>query len=569
MKKITYILLLAFIFASLSIPLFSQTVEEVEKSERGIEKEKNLWDEIWKKKPAPEKEGPAIPPGEAVLAPQEQAMLNRIDVIGVTLIPEKEINRIIQPYLNRVVSAEEMRTVANEITAAYRKRGLVTSRAYLPPQRVDSGVLEIRVLEVATGNIEVRGNKYFKAKIYSNRTGLKKGKPFNYDTLRIGLREINLLPDRNVKAVLAPGKETGTTDVILEAQDRLPMHIGFDWDNYGSRFVDKDRIRTTLTHNNLLGLDDALTYQYQVSEGENYALSSARYLLPLTQHLKLGFFYADSKIDLRQEYEEENLNARGKSRIFSMYLTQLLMNKENFNFNFNLGFDYKNTYNFQGGIITSTDLMRVAKASLDADLTDSWGRTIINNEVSFGIPSVMGGLEKRDDLCSRSGAGGKFFKDTLGVLRLNRMPFNSTLLWKNQAQFSPDILTAAEQFQIGGIVNVRGYPAAEIVGDRGFSTTLELSMPVYPLPKGMKVPYSKAKLYDALRMILFYDLARAHLKRPTATEEKDKTLRAAGCGMRLILPENFSIKAEFAWPLDNTPSDGDHMHAWLEVSKSF
>ncbi len=163
----------------------------------------------------------------------------------------------------------------------------------------------------------------------------------------------------------------------------------------------------------------------------------------------------------------------------------------------------------------------------------------------------------------------KYVKNNLYLLRLQRLPFNSTLLWKNQAQITSDILTATEQFQIGGIVNVRGYPLAEVVGDRGLSMTWELSMPPYLLSKNIKVPFSKAKFYDAARVIAFYDWATAHLKRPTATEEKNKTLRGAGCGLRFNLPENFSFRVEVAWPLDNMPSDGDHAHTWAEVSKTF
>jgi hemolysin activation/secretion protein len=149
------------------------------------------------------------------------------------------------------------------------------------------------------------------------------------------------------------------------------------------------------------------------------------------------------------------------------------------------------------------------------------------------------------------------------------MPFSSTLLWKNQIQISPYILTAAEQFQIGGIANVRGYPPAEAVGDKGYSMTWEWSFPLYFIPKDIKVPFSKAKFYDAFRLAVFYDWANTRLRRPIGTEQKDRTLKAAGCGLRLNLPENFSLRLDFGWPLDNTPSDSDHMHTWAQVSKSF
>lgn len=569
MKKNIIMLLLGAFIIYAGCPLFAQTAEEVEKSQQEIQKERRLREKIGREKEKTEIEQVPVPEAEVGLVGKGKTLITTITVTAATLIPEKTINDIIQPYQNKQLTVKEMQKIADLITDAYRKEGFVTSRAYLPPQKIERGILEIRVVEGITGDMVVKNNRYFKSKLYSKKILLKKGEPFNYETLREGLNRINQFPDRYAKAVLAPGKEAGATDIIIEANEQLPMHAGVDWDNYGSRYVDKDRLRTTLTHNNLLGLDDALTFQYQISEGENYRLLTLRYLFPVTANLKLGFFAADSAIDLRQEYEDEDLNARGKSRLYSIYAMQSLINRENANLNLNLGFDYKNSFNFQGGLETSRDCLRVGKASLDLDLTDPLGRTIINNEVSYGFADIMGALQKVDGRASRSGAGGKFFKNNLDLLRLQRLPFNSTLLWKNQLQLSPYILTASEQFQIGGIINVRGYPTAEVVGDRGYSSTWELSMPPYLLSKNLKVPFSKAKFYDALRMVLFYDWANARLRRPTATEEKTKTLRAAGCGLRFNLPENFSIRAEVAWPLDNTPSDSDHAHTWMEVSKSF
>ena len=559
-----FLVTLMYIFITVFItpPFFAQ-VEKIEKTEQEIAKEKRLRQKLEKEKGKVQIEE-KIPPVLAPIEGEEKILVKKITVTGVTLIPEKEINEIILRFENKQTTLRQMQEAADLITDAYRKKGYLTSRAYLPPQKIQEGMLEIRVVEGITGDIDIKGNRYFKSSLYRDKIVLKKGELFNYENLRKGLSIINQLPDRNAKAVLTPSKEPGSTDVVLEVKDRLPIHIGFDWDNYGSPYIDKQRLRITLTDNNLVGMDDVLTLQYQLSQGEKYKLLLLRYLYPLNENLKLGFFAADSKIDLRR-----NLNARGKSRLYSMYLTQSLINRENVGLNLNLGFDYKDIFNFQNDAEASRDRMRVIKTSLDLDLTDTMGRTIIDNEVSYGIAGIMGGLKKRDPRSSRSGAGGEFCKDTLGLLRLQKMPFNSVLLWKNQFQFTGNILTAAEQFQTGGIINVRAYPPAEVVGDRGYSMTWELSMPPYFLPKDIGVPFSRAKFYDALRLVIFYDWANTYLKRPTATEEKNKTLRGVGCGLRFNLPEDFSLRLEVAWPLDNMPSDGDHAHTLFEVSKSF
>ena len=94
-------------------------------------------------------------------------------------------------------------------------------------------------------------------------------------------------------------------------------------------------------------------------------------------------------------------------------------------------------------------------------------------------------------------------------------------------------------------------------------------MPPYFISKNLNFPFSKAKVYDAVRIVTFYDWSNTRLIRPTATEEKSTTLRGAGCGIRVNLPEDFAFRVEVAWPLDRTPSDGDNVRTWGEVTKSF
>ncbi len=557
MKKLI-IALISIGFISVYFLLFAQVTEQIEKSAEDIQKEKVLRERIERPrvKPPAEEEKPAPKPAPA--GPEVKTLVKKINISGVTFISQYGPRRIASKYENKELTLREMQQIADQITDNYRRKGYITSRAYLPPQKIQDGVLEIAVVEGVTGNIEVKGNRFFKTSLLRKKIPLEKGDPFNYEVLRKGMAKINEQTDRQARAVLVPGKEPGTTDVVLEIQDKLPIHVGFEYDNFGSRYVNKNRLKTTITHNNLLGWDDILSIQYQIARGENYRYLSAHYNLPIKDDLKMGFYAVRSDLHLRKDYED--LNSRGKSRLFGIYVVQTIIDKENIDLNVDLGFDYKDICNFQLDDMTSKDRLRVARAGFDFDMADMLGRTLITHEADFGIPDIMGGLKKNDWRASRSGSGGKFIKNTLNILRLQRLPFNTTLLWKNQLQFCPYILTAAEQFQIGGIANVRGYPPAEVVGDRGYAMTWEWSLPVYPISKKIKVPFSKTKLYDALRVVTFYDWANARLRRLQAGEEKNRTLRAAGCGLRFNLAEDFSLRVEWAWPLDNPPSDGRHLH---------
>lgn len=528
-------------------------------------------EEALRKKVEEEKKVPQIeerfPQAPAPAVSEEKVSIQDIRVTGVTLLSEKEINKIVAPFKNKELTLADIQKVADLITDAYRQKGYITSRAYLPPQKIEIGALEIRVLEGKMGAVEIKGNRYFSTRLILSKITLKKGEPFNYNELRKDLTTINEQPDRASRAVLMPGKEPGETDMLLEVKDHLPIHVGIDWDNFGSRYIEKQRYTTRFTHSNLLGFDDNLTFQYQLSQEARYILKSVRYLFPVTADLEVGFFAGISRVKLGQDFEDSDV--RGKSQIYGLFANRSLLDTEQLDLTLNLGFDYKDITNYQFQRATSSDRLRNVRFGLEMDLSDNFGRTVITDEFGIGISDIMGGLKKHDSKASRSGAGGRFTKNTLNLLRLQRLPFSSQLLWKNQIMISPYILTAVEEFQIGGISNVRGYPPAEVVGDNGYSSTFEWTFPPYLLPRNIKVPFSRAKFYDAVRLAMFYDWANARLRRPTVTEQKDRTLRAAGCGLRFNLPEDFSVRLDFAWALDNPPSDANQVHRWIQVSKDF
>ncbi|NLE64463.1 MAG: ShlB/FhaC/HecB family hemolysin secretion/activation protein [Elusimicrobia bacterium] len=578
-RTLTPVFLLLLSFTFFATDLQAQTVPSqqgaggVSAREDLLEKEATLRDVVTTPKEAPSVEVPVDQ--EAQIPEGEKVLVSRIEVTGATLLSAREIRKIIAEYEGKELSMRGMQEVANKITDAYRQRGYITSRAILPPQRIENNVLKIEVLQGTMGSVDVQGNRYYRTSLIKKRIQLKKGDVFDYNKLKTNLGVLNQYPDRKVKTVLTPGQEQGTTDLVLNVEDKLPIHVGLSYDNYASKYLGRSRYQGTLTHNNLLGFDDIFTLTYQLGEGHNtYRLSSARYLYPLSSETQIGFSISKSQLELGREFA--NIEARGKSKIYSVYLTHDLISDGVLDLTLNAGFDYKDVFNFQLGDETSRDRLRVARLGLKWDRADAQGRTIINNEIHQGIPNKGGALGDRDDNGlaapnpSRSGAGGEFTKNVVDVLRLQRVGAERTLLLKGQGQLSSRALTATEQYQLGGIFNLRGYPSGEAVGDHGFSTTAELSSPVPFLAGSIKAPGSKvATLREALRWVVFYDWGQVSLRRPTSAEYKHRTLTDWGVGLRYDLPENFSVRVDVAWPIDETPSDENHMHGWVKVSKDF
>lgn len=544
----------------------SQELSGIERTDQLIREDKALEKKITKKKEKPEIEE-KFPPEATPALPTETLLIKSITISGASLIPEKDLRKIVEPFENKELSLTEMQKVVDLITEVYRKKGYITSRAYIPPQKIENNIFEIRIIEGKMGDVEVKGNYYFKSALFKKKFNLKKNEPFNYYILTKTLRRINEYPDRTAKAVLVPGKEPGETDVVLEVKETLPIHAGWDFDNYGSKYIYNNRYQFSARHNNLLGMEDMLDFKYMISEAEAYRMIGGSYVLPVTEKFKLGFSAMWSKLHLLSDYKP--LDIRGKSGLYSLFASQNIAYEDNFTMNVNAGLDVKDIFNYQYDQKTSSDKMRVAKIGFDADVTDPYGRTVISNELDIGIPGFMGGLKSKDPRASRAGTGGEFTKLILNVLRLQQMPFSSTMLIKNQLQVSSMALTATEQYQIGGIINVRGYPSAELVGDNGFSSTVEWYFPPYFFPKDLKVPFTKTTFYDAVKLVAFYDYGMVHLRTPGPSQKVFDQLSDFGWGVRFNLPKNFFFKAEFACPLNQEPSDGKDIRTWLQIAVNY
>ncbi len=506
---------------------------------------------------------------ESIKEETDKVLINKIIVSGNTILPNSEIYAIVASFEGKELSMADMQKVADLVSDAFRQKGFITTRTILPPQQLDNNTLELKVVEGQMGNVDVQGNRFFKKRLFTKRISNQQGQPLDYNRLRADLSKLNQASDRSVKAVLTPGKEPGQTDVILNVKDRLPIHLGLTYDNYSSKYIGKHGFAGTLTHNNLLGFDDILTIEYRQAPSMNtYQLVSGRYLLPITSSTQLGLYAAHNDLELQKDFKA--LDAEGQSDVYSIFVNQELLTKDNYTIRGSLGFDYKDVFNYLLGEEDSRDKLRVVKLGVNVDGTDQfYGRNIVNNEISTGIPDFMGGSESIDDKSSRVGTGSKFIKNKTDVLRLQQLPWDANVLLKGQVQLSSHALPAVEQYQLGGINNVRGFAPGAAVGDSGETFTGEFSVPVYFLPQSIQVPYYKTKLYDAIRIPLYYDFGHVTLRNPQVGEKKETSLSSIGTGLSLNLPEDLTLRLDVAWKVNGETFDDKGQRVWMQASKQF
>jgi hemolysin activation/secretion protein len=340
-------------------------------------------------------------------------------------------------------------------------------------------------------------------------------------------------------------------------KDKLPLHIASDYNTYGSYLTSKGRAGLRVDGGNIaFGGDKLSLMEVMGFPFDHLDFSNAIYSVPLTANglrMDLSYLYSGFKVNTLNA-----LHLKGSSNIAGFRFYQAMHRTRRLSTDIGIGFDYKNLLNQQMSKTYSYDKLRVMALSGKLDYIDSFhGRLISDFNLFVGIPNFLGGLHAVDPLCSRKGAGGRFFIANLDVRRLQQLPWDCLLIFSATGQGTLNKIPIAQQIYIGGIDNVRGYPLATALGDNGYYGTLELRAPI-PYVGNYTLPFSKTRKWkDIFQFVFFTDTGAIFLNGHVQKEQAPSFITSAGLGFRINNLWRFDISYDsgFALTKDHKSSD--------------
>lgn len=517
-----------------------------------------------------EKEPLALPEKPAITLQEKQETsqtpkggklyLKKIQIEGNTVFNDEVLGRLTLPYENREISSEEMDKLIQNLTGFYRSQGYLTSQAYFPPQNVKEGALTIHILEGKIGEIRPVGNRHFSSAYYREALRLKKDRIFRYQDLERSLYALNKKPDRHVKADLVAGQTSGTSDLVLNIQETNPFHAAYAFNNRGTKLTHYQRHEIRLNHNNITGHGDSLDTSLSLTDEGSMTAGSAQYaytLLPTNTLLTLSTSYVESMLTRALRATE----IKGKYFSVAPTLSQNFISRPELTLDGILGLEIKDSKSLIDDTRINYDRMRVLKLGPHVSFFDAQGNTALRAEVHQGLPGFLGGSDSVDTASSRVGAGGEFTYYTTRFSRIQRIPASSLLILRADGQWTDDLLTAVEQYRIGGAYSVRGYPEGDALGDLGYTFSAETNTPVPILPPSWKMPLKFAAFIDGGKTFL--------LEKSSETAVKHRFLLGAGLGFRLNFADTGSFQCDFGWPIGDDSSEKNRMQTHVAFQIGF
>ena len=508
---------------------------ESEQGKKRLEKEKVQAPQIAIEK---EKAKPSLEQGPSFV-------LKNVKITGFTIFKLEDLQPVYESYIGKLVTFKNLEDIAAGIKARYKQKGYLSTTAYIPEQDIAQGEVEIRVVEGKLGDVKVEGNKWFDSSILRKFIHLKKNELLNIFKLQRDMIRLNQNPDLEVTAVVSPGKEPASTDIVLKVKDSIPYHAGLNFDNQGTRLVGKYRSSLALRSTNLTGLFDSLSFNGLVSADSLGEFIS--YALPLdTCGTKAGLDLTFFKMKLGKEFRD--LDITGSTSIMTPHISRELYLSEDFQAYADAGIDIKVIKKKNAGELVTNDQIRMPYVAVDLAKSDTFlggGQTVFTPRVSVSVEHFLGASSRAHPSASRPGTGGAFVKYEQTIKRIQRAAFNSFISARSQFQAASRTLPSSEQIQLGGLNSVRGYPEGEYLADMGGTLNAE-----WAFPRAIK------PLQKYLYPVAFTDMAAGLLKNTGSGEKRHRFLMGAGAGLRFQINKYFFLRMDWAKRLGDRPTQG-------------
>ncbi|WP_061289352.1 ShlB/FhaC/HecB family hemolysin secretion/activation protein [Azotobacter vinelandii] len=478
---------------------------------------------------------------EQVTAGGPKLSVKAFRLSGNQAIPSSELLPLLDDLKGRDLGLAELQQAAWRLSNHYRQRGYPLARAYLPPQEIDRGIVEIALLEGRYGQIRLQNGSRIGDRVLAGPLSpLESGAAVEGKALERSLLLLQDTPGVEVRSTLRPGASVGTTDLIVETRPAPLLSGSLDADNHGNRFMGQNRLGLTLNLNSPLGLGDLLTLRGMRSdEGQNYRRIG--YQLPLgPAGTQLGVAYSDMDYELSKDFDE--LDAHGNARIVTAFVLQPLIRSRAFNLYGHLQFEDKFLEDDIDLFSSRSDKrLRNWSATLSGNAQDSLGGVtgfaLTYTHGDLNIDS--GDVERLDAATART--QGSFNKWNPAILRLQRLTERLSLYIHLQAQLSDGNLDSAEKFWLGGPYGVRAYPQGEATGDQGWLANIELRYALTP----------------AWQFSTFIDHGEVHLNEDT-WDAGDNHRRLSGAGVGISWNDHgWRISVVSAWKLGSERTESD------------
>jgi len=501
--------------------------------------------------------------GLTFLASREELHPGGIDspglqVIGLPLLETAEFRALVAPYLDRPLTLGALNRLTRDVVLYFRKHDRPIVDVLVPEQNIQSGSVQVLVIESRLGAVRAEGNKWFSSRQITGAVRAQPGQVIDGGELLEDLTWLNENPFRQVDLVFTRGEQPATTDVVLRTNDRRPWRVYTGYEDSGNDLTSNDRLLAGVNLGDLFGDGQLLNYQLTASpDFRKFVAQSGSYVIPLPRlRDTLTFFgsYATSKPDLPGGL----FSLDGRSWQTSARFRVPLPGGSTWGQSVSGGVDFKRSNNNLafGGMQIFAQSTDIVQGVFAYDLNQSADGASTNVDLTLAISpgGLSAGNHTSAFLAARSYARADYVYAQLTIDHTVKLPADFSWVARGTAQAASTNLLGSEQLGFGGYESLRGYDERVVNGDNGVILVNELRTAPFPIA-GIR---RQTGLTDGLVGLVFVDFGVAGVHEPLPGEARSTTMASTGVGLRYNLGANVSIRADYGWQLKYIAADSTH-----------
>jgi len=487
-------------------------------------------------------------------------MLQRIQITENTVFDTPTLLALVADAHGKNTSLPELNALAARITSYYRAHGYPLSRAVVPSQTIELGVITIEVVEARYAQIElVNSSRVRDSLLKATLSPLKSKALINDVALENVLLLLSDIPGIGVKGVIKAGPDDGTSDLAMHTTP-LPVFYGsVAADNYGNAYTGQGRLGGNFTLTNPLHSGDTLNASF---------LSSGQGL----RHWRLAYEATLNGLGSRAGASSSSLNytlggafeskASGSAKTQSVWARHPMVRSHYLDLHVQAQYDGMQTHDSLAGYTTQPDRdLRGITLSLSGHAHDS---TFQNITSTWKLSWTSGQVQLRDNLEQPGDQGSaspsQFSKWNLNLAHLLRLSPQSAIYVSYAGQRAQSSLDPSQKLTVGGPYTVRAYAMGAISGDSADVLSAEWQQSLGQAWKGQ------------WQAVAFVDTARITINPVGTAGPNTVSLSGAGIGLNWTGPAQLTARSVIAIPLgagSELVNADKSVRAWLEVQKVF
>ena len=397
--------------------------------------------------------------------------LKKVETDPSVVLTEAELQNITEPYVGKTVSLADLYAITGAINNLYNDKGYMVCKAYLPPQRIHDGVVQIKLLEGKTGLVTMQGLKHTREKYVTARVPLKPGTVANTAALNKQLQRFNATNDVQLHILVHAGKEPGTTDYEIAAYEpKQNQSVTLYLDHNG--YETSGRFRQGLFYNirSLTGMRDSLRLNYLRSQGTNmYGLGYSMPVSKLGTRLDFDFSTNTTKII---KGDAKPLDIKGNGHSLGLAVRHPLRVDQKHRDEVGLQFLNQKSKTKWRSIDYWTEDKRNTFVPY-ISFTKYGDSSILYHKHSFPVTSFKS---------SNSWSGednSSYVSYQLNMLYQKKYKHGQMFSARLDGQLADDKdRSSADRFYLGGVNSVRGYEESFIGGNKGATVGLTYQVPL-------------------------------------------------------------------------------------------